>query len=189
MGFSYLQGKSWLEVTREERLYCSYLYHDLLGKEREFISWLNPQFKREALTLTGNENWEIGYEVCFYRDFVKVIRHESINKSAYSPKRTFDLCLFSEDSIVILEAKVQQPFNMKDIVTFAKDRTGLPALLHRPIYVRLAAIVPSGYLANLQKYGKAVSLSPSFDAVITWQQLYEKYGRYLYSQADKKYKS
>ena len=40
----------------------------------------------------------------------------------YSPKRTFDLCLFSEEEIVILEAKAQQPFESRQVEHFCTDR-------------------------------------------------------------------
>jgi len=88
MGYSYLNGKNWLKVTREERLFCSYLYHDIIGVEKEFVVWLNAQPDDKTLNLPPQDDWEIGYEVCFYRDFLRVIKGESVNDSKYSPKRT-----------------------------------------------------------------------------------------------------
>lgn len=41
MGFTCLDGENWLNVTREERLFCPYLYWDIKGKEKDFVRWLN----------------------------------------------------------------------------------------------------------------------------------------------------
>jgi hypothetical protein len=40
----------------------------------------------------------------------------------FSPKRTFDLCLFSDDAILIVEAKAQQPFESDQLRSFVADR-------------------------------------------------------------------
>jgi hypothetical protein len=106
MGFQYLGGKTWLEVTREERLFCSFLYWDISGNGRAFVEWLN---QNSQLRLEPDADWEAGYEVCFYRDFFR-FKGVSARGRGFSPKRTFDLCLFSEDCIIIFEAKVHQGF-------------------------------------------------------------------------------
>jgi hypothetical protein len=64
----------------------------------------------------------LGFEVCLFRD----LRHHNLLKGAVdaiSLKRTFDLCLFSESRIVVIEAKAQQGFeNDKDqLAAFAED--------------------------------------------------------------------
>jgi len=117
----------WSSISREERFFCSHLYHNILGKEKDFIKWLNENSKPEGnLKINGNKKWEIGYEVCFYRDFIKanektIKAYNLKNNTNYPPKRTFDLCLFSEDEIIIIEAKVQQGFSIKQMEEIAQD--------------------------------------------------------------------
>jgi hypothetical protein len=67
MGFDYLKGKNWSAVTREERLFCSHLYHNIKQPNniKMFINWLNKnqkpfndlQFENK---LSLNENNRLG---------------------------------------------------------------------------------------------------------------------------------
>lgn len=112
-GLQYFGNKNWAEITREERYFCSHLYHSIIGKEKEFVKWLNENLKPEGkLKLDESNIWEVSFEVCFYRDFLKsqnksVKTYERKNGDFYSQKRTFDLCLFSADEMIIIEAKAQ----------------------------------------------------------------------------------
>jgi hypothetical protein len=71
---------------------------------------------------------------------------------------------------------------------FNQDKKSILTLIEQPIDVKLVAIVSSRYNENMEKYGKKISLSPTFDAVITWQQLFQKYSRKEYQSADQKYR-
>ena len=115
MGFSYLGGLSWEKVTRDERYFCQRLFTLLSqGGMSAFLDHLNSKLD---YALNVADHWEPAYEVCFYRDFW----HANGRKGQLiSPKRTFDLCLFSEEAIVIVEAKAQQ--------SFATDRAQLQGL-------------------------------------------------------------
>lgn len=111
MGLSFIDKKSWQDITREERFFCSHLYHSIINRKREFVEWL---INNTTLKLNPNKHWEIGYEVCFYRDLIhhwKKLGKAIPNENQYSPKRTFDLCLFSNDHIVIIEAKAHGKFD------------------------------------------------------------------------------
>ncbi|MBA7581357.1 hypothetical protein ES708_23259 [subsurface metagenome] len=180
MGFSYLQDKSWLEITREERLYCAFLYWDAKDREKDFISWLDDN---HDLQLDSDAGWEIGYEVCFYRDLLKS-RGESVNPTQYSSKRTFDLCLFSEETMVIIEAKVQQMFKESQIRAFQKDRDDIPKIVGKEIDTKIIALASSHYYENYDKFGQKDILK-KFDACISWADIYDSYNpRYIYKQAD-----
>src|SRR5882672_11412807 len=101
MGFTYLGGNNWSDITREERFFCAELYIKIKNSENAFVRWLNAQ---EKISISGEDcetEWETAFEVCFYRDFPHKFRPEIPDK--YSPKRTFDLCLFSEKNIIIIE--------------------------------------------------------------------------------------
>lgn len=186
MGFTYLDGKDWIEVTREERLFCSYLYWDIKGKEHRFIEWLNIN---SELRLKSEDTWEVGYEVCFYRDLQK-FKGKPLDLTRFSGKRTFDLCLFSESTIIIIEAKVQQMFKESDIQEFQKDRTNIPELTGKDLNIHIIALASSRYYENYSKYGKKNILSePNFDTLISWKQMGELYRKNIYFEAEKKYRN
>lgn len=68
MSFSYLNGKKWIDISREERLFCAHLYFQIQKDVNKFIDELNRLF--EDLSLPMDCEWKVGYEVCFYRDFL-----------------------------------------------------------------------------------------------------------------------
>ena len=47
MGFEYLKNKTWLEITREERLFSAYLFFLIKENEGKFIFWLNQKLGYE----------------------------------------------------------------------------------------------------------------------------------------------
>lgn len=127
MTLNFIQSK-WQDITREERFFCSHLYHSIINREQEFIEWLN---NNTTLKLNPNSNWEVGYEVCFYRDLIKHWRAQgktNLNENTYSSKRTFDICMFSNDHIVIIEAKAQQGFHGDQLKDFEDDKNDIKSL-------------------------------------------------------------
>jgi len=173
--FGYLGNKSWSQITREERFFCSHLYYSILNKGKEFINWLNDNLKNNNnnLKLNPDKEWEIGYEVCFYRDYIKAMdssikQYNKDKEKDYPQKRTFDLCLFSEDQIIIIEAKVQQGFSTKQINEIQKDKILVKQLLSEFNYDNVKSetilLYSSGY-------------SPKEDQIIeypyfTWKQIH-----------------
>lgn len=198
MGFSYLNGYSWSEVSREERFFCSILYECIRGKEREFIGWLNKkdsQSSENKLQFSEEEiasEWEVAFEACFYRDIFSLNNLPGISYSEYSQKRTFDICLFSENRIVIIEAKAQQGFSPKEVKTFIKDKGDIPELLKQTlskhtIKVDLVGLASSKYIGNLRKKNTDSILS-NFDSIITWDELSKYFdNNQLLLRADQKY--
>ena len=132
VGFSYLDGKSWAEVTREERFFCQHLFC-LLKKHGAptFLAYVN---RKVGIALSPDAAWEPAFEVCFYRD-LRYLRGET--GPLFSPKRTFDLCLFSEKAILIIEAKAQQSFDRDadQLTSFASDRDQVRELTKVSTYV------------------------------------------------------
>jgi hypothetical protein len=116
MGLRYLNGLSWAEVTREERVFCMHLY---MALERVGAAWL-IQYLNDRFEIGANAaaEWELAYEACFYRD---VWHLRGRTGQLVSPKRTFDLALFSDDEIVIIEAKAQQPLDDAQVDLFVRD--------------------------------------------------------------------
>lgn len=116
MGFRYLNGKRWSEVTREERFFCQRLYERIVAEPAAgFVSFLQTE---HGLDVSSEGEWEAGFEVCFYRD---LWQHRSREGSLFSPKRTFDLCLFGERAILIIEAKAAERFDPEQTKAFARD--------------------------------------------------------------------
>ena len=176
MGFSYLDGKNWAEVTREERFFCQHLYGLLVkcGASR-ILSHIGD---RVGTALRQDVEWEPAFEVCFYRD-LGYLRGE--RGEYYSPKRTFDLCLFSEDMIVILEAKAQQRFEPKQMESFRGDRE----------HVEKITGVDTALLCGLisSKYNPPHSIVETFDGpLLTWRELADIFdGDKVLERADEVY--
>jgi hypothetical protein len=179
MKISYLDDNSWEDITREERFFCAELYYNI----RE-----NPQPFFNLLEETKNCNvYDIGYEVCFYRDVLK--KHgkekefqESIKSitSELSPmslyksilKRTFDLALLSENEIIIIEAKAQAGFDTKQMEDFERDKE-LIRILFEIIGKKEPKI--SLYAITSSLYNPKASTENYFNIRLTWEAIAEVY--------------
>ncbi len=181
------KNKTWIEITREERFFCCELYHDIKKDVVGFIKFLNENC---SVKLDENTYWEIGYEVCFYRDLIKA-EGSSIKKynkckensepgfKPYPPKRTFDLCLFSNKQIVIIEAKADQKFNDQQLDDLRED-----------VNVYLKRILDK-FGSNIEFDSILLSSSgdekeiPDFkNKRIYWNQLREFYKNKIYDRAE-----
>lgn len=186
MGFKYLSNKTWSQITREERYFCSHLYHFLIGKEKEFISWLNETLKKD---FNSEQKWEISFEVCFYRDYYKNFPKTKMPTKDLS-KRTFDLVLFSESEIIIIEAKVQQPFKEKQINDLREDIRNLTELLVNE-NVRITPLLLGAdlFFKNLEaRHGKGVPTFITGIKSMNWMNLFQKYQLQFLQDAEEKYK-
>lgn len=186
MEFTYFRNSYWADITRDERYFCSHLYHSIIGREQDFIIWLNKFARLESdphysISLIENIKWEVGYEVCFYRDLIYRYKQENntfqskdknvINLKYFSPKRTFDLCLFSEKEIIIIEAKAEEGFTLKQFGEFKSDKNRVKELLSvysknksvDDIKVKLLLLYSSLYKPRNEKIVKY--------PFITWDQL------------------
>ena len=177
MGFSYLKDCYWVNISREERLFCAHLYWRIRGNVRKFIKWLNgiePLFGKNCLNLSLDDRWEVGYEVCFYRDYLKKFNSKrSIKNTEYPPKRTFDLCLFSKNRIVIIEAKVQQGFESSQLKKFDMDKEKMKKLLKECGYAKDICIDLVGLYSSIYKPDDSVC--KKFDAMFTWEMVSKLY--------------
>lgn len=163
MGFSYLNGLSWAEVTREERFFCQHLY-SLLRKDgpTTFLAYVN---RKVGISLPLDAAWEPAYEACFYRD-LRYLKGRT--GPLFSPKRTFDLCLFSQQAILIVEAKAQQSFDGEQLGSFAADRDQVRELTGVATYVvgLASSACPT-----------AIGCNEVFDGpLLTWRDLASLYG-------------
>jgi hypothetical protein len=181
MGFSYLHGGNWRDISREERLYCAHLFYSIQKDVNKFVRLLVSQLQIAEEELKCE--WEIGFEVCFYRDFYYGILNKPIKESKYSQKRTFDLCLFSENRIIIIEAKVDQKFKPDQLADIISDKKNVQELIKKPIPINLVSLCSSRYYKNLEKYGDSAILKP-FDAKISWRQINELFPEPYFCRAE-----
>lgn len=122
MGLRYLNGLTWDQVTRDERFFCQRLFSRILQNGiPHFLDYLN---RKHQATLDPAANWELAYEACFYRDLWHLRGSTGV---LYSPKRTFDLCLFSDMTIVVIEAKADQSFDDAQLRSFQRDKDQIKA--------------------------------------------------------------
>jgi hypothetical protein len=164
--FEYLKNMSWNDITRDERFFCQELFSAIRGNERKFVEFLCEHSTK--LTITSKEGqWDSGYEVCFYRD-LKFHFNLKKNMKWYSPKRTFDLCLFGEKDIIVIEAKAEQGFDNKQIKVFQQDRDRIEnaiSAITPPVSnpkVHLVALCSS-------YYNPKDDTLKDFDCKITWK--------------------
>lgn len=171
MGFTYFKNKLWEDITREERYFCSILFHHFKGKENQFIQFLNEKDCEKQLNFNEYEleedyKWEISFEVCFYRDYYKFIG----KCNNISPKRTFDLCLFSENRIIIIEAKSHEGFANEQLNHIQEDISKLKTVLNKQedkkFNVNTVALCSSEYINNCKS-----STKEKFDLMISWKDI------------------
>ena len=223
MSIRYFNGSTWERITREERFFCSLLYHDIkTGNNLErFIRFLNaapspipddasssiPIFQN-TIALNPDTYWEIGYEACFYRDMIYQFKNKTIGeinqlremrgKCRLPHKRTFDLCLFSDDHIVIIEAKVQQGLGSKQCKEFKEDEKYLKELfkeINLPcpeiVFIVLASsqYFASSSFTHPNGVGKNLISDDKFNlkGFIAWQQIGAMFNDKNYVDADAKY--
>ena len=172
MKFSYLNDKNWASITRDERFFCAHLFFEIKNNAGPFLNFL---FEKNIILKedTNPVSWEVSFEVCFFRDYIFEVGekngNKSIKKSNFSQKRTFDLCLFSEKSMIIIEAKSYTGFNTIQLKSFEEDKANIKSMLgdNCPSIFSIA-LVPELY------NHKPESLI-GFDCKLTWKEMYDLY--------------
>lgn len=187
MSLNILQGKSWWEISRDERYFCAELFRSASVDISKFVRAIACHSK---ITMAENENWEMAVEVCFYRDFSRVVDISEI-EGGFSQKRTFDICLFSETQVIIIEAKANQSMPPLEASQAREDKVSVKEIFRkgadRDVDVVLLALVSSRYK---QGHDKNSMLRPleAFDGVVTWKELETVYGNRIFERADSLYR-
>jgi hypothetical protein len=176
---SYFQNKTWNEeISRTERMFCAELF--FLLKEKDNLSKFIENFNLEQC------DYDVGYEVAFYRDLLKVKEFaDKIESEKYFSHRAFDLALFSEKNIYIIEAKAQDDFDNEQLGYFENDKKKIPEMLKEinpeaNVKIHLLALISSKYNPRPETKGK-------FEKIITWEKIYELYGKEIFKRADEIY--
>lgn len=178
MGFSYLgDNKRWCDISRSERLFCCHLYWAIRNHEDKFVHYLNLK----GCNLDEKVEWEIAFEVSLYRDFLKLNNRST---TGFHRSRTFDLCLFSKNTIVLLEAKAQRGFKHIEVKHFNKvDRNDIKQLLGNNVEILIIGLISSKYESLCRK-----KFNSSFDKLITWNEMYDLFSDEIFEHADNIYK-
>lgn len=165
-----MKNHFWRDISREERFFTSVLHHETLNDVKPLSNMLCKLLNLDS----GVEIKEVGFEVCFFRDGAKdginIIERQNPNQRKKLEKQTFDfMVFFSDDSVAIIEAKVQQGFNTKQIEALIKSKELIEKSNKKPITkMYIVALCSSMYKpknATLEK----------FSAKITWENLKEIY--------------
>lgn len=135
MGFDYLGGKNWKDVTRDERTFCADLYMLLQDNKKlaNFTSWLIKECKLDSIE--NLEQLEVGFEVTFVRDVLFDYEVKTGNRAPQKEdikgvlKRTFDLAIFLPNDLIIIEAKAAESLKSKQMSDFLKDEKAIQYLL------------------------------------------------------------
>jgi hypothetical protein len=167
-GFSYLDGLTWAEITREERVFCARLHELARDHLPSFVELVSTRDDRECardapLDLDPLGHWELAFEACLYRD---VLFHRRHPIGDYPGKRTFDLVLLGDDRIVIFEAKAQQGFSTVQLDDFGCDREYVQRLLG------VEAVIIGIWSS---RYKPLPSTEAVFDGALHWKTLAEHF--------------
>lgn len=184
MKISYLRSFPWSRWTRDERFFCSILYSHASSNPAKFADWL---IESTGIPAQKDGHWDLGYEVCLYRDYLW-----QFGKSARSLelpwKRTFDLCLFGTRTLIVIEAKVFERFESRQMKSFPIDRQCIPSLPGlEKVKVYIVALASSKYFENVRKYGRSGTLDV-FDGLASWAGVAQQYSCPLLDHAEHIYK-
>jgi len=183
MGFDYLKNKNWRDISREERGFCIDLICQLRHNytESAFIAWLIKTGNLELREPFDGKRFEIGVEVCYYRDLI--FEHEFQTKTRFANKksirgllkRTFDLCIFLPHDIIIIEAKAAKGMTNHQISHFRKDKSAIETC-HQElnltiVKVHLIGHVAGEYAENPKSLISTKDGAKHFDGILTWEQI------------------
>ncbi len=153
---------NWAKITREERYFTSFLFHDIRNNPEPFETLLDSKLNSKLRIKEKN----VGFEVCYFRDAAKA---NLIERSKEKEKQTFDLYFwFTDNTTAILEAKAQTSFKTKQINELINSKKTIEKETKNQ--VRLIGLISS-------KYQPAKTTSSCFDCMITWEEIAKAYSK------------
>ncbi|MBU8921650.1 MAG: hypothetical protein KOO63_07500 [Bacteroidales bacterium] len=132
-------------------------------------------------------DWDLGYEVVFYRDWLWQ-KGFTAKMKGLPPKRTFDLCLFGEKDVVVIEAKLCSRFESDQNKEFEKDLDQISDLLGiDKSRIKVVGLACSDYWDNFNKKGNKES-QEFFAGKISWAKVAKLYSDPILAKADGMYR-
>jgi hypothetical protein len=191
MGFDYLFHKKWSDISRDERRFCADLIFQLKinGTEKEFINWI---ILHNNLSITSFKEYEIDFEVCFYRDLIfdyeleKNVTLAGKKEIKGFLKRTFDICIFLPNDIIIIEAKAAKGMTSEQMMEFKYDKLAIKSCLK---YLKLPTknVHVIGLVSQEYDTTSVIALNKKhnyFNGIISWADI-ENNNTLKYVQPDK----
>jgi len=181
MGFKYLKGDCWKDISRDERRFCIDLLWQLKKNdtEKEFVKWILEKPKLKNIDFG---DFEIAIEVCYYRDLI--FQYERKKKKRFANKeaikgfltRTFDICIFLPKDIIIIEAKAAEGLTRKQMAEFNKDKEAVNIChenlkLLPPPEVHFVGLFSEEYYPHALKLNESQAELFHFDEIISWDQI------------------
>lgn len=112
MGYSWIEGRSWRDVTRTERFFVSRLAAAIGQDEGPFVELVKREIGNASLRL---ESVEVSTDVHFFRDLKRYFKDFcgqcSPLGSHNKDQSEFDLVLFSQQTTVFVEAKAWSKYD------------------------------------------------------------------------------
>ncbi len=180
MGFDYLFGKNWKGISRDERRFCAGLIFQLETNKTQanFVKWIIEQ---NNLDIKNQNDFEIDFEVYFYRDLIfeyemteeKPVNLRDKDQIRGLMKRTFDICIFLPNDIIIIEAKAAKGMTTNQMIEFKYDKLSIKCCLKElglpDKKVHVIGLISAQY--NQDKIGDLNKKYAYFDGVISWKDI------------------
>lgn len=151
-GVHWLQGKSWWEVSRDERFFCAELYQRIRGDVTRFVAHLSRD-----IDLDPRGQWQVAYPVCLQsdlwsprsrsdeerRDTIRphVERSSGIERTRF--QRSSNLALLSEHEVVLIEVAGELGLQLESVHQLVRAAADLKDLLPQLRDVFCAGLVSS----------------------------------------------
>ena len=149
-----------------------------------FAQWL---IDAACLDLSPAGEWDLGSR-CVYRDLLWQKDGDTAYACDLPQKRTFDLCLFGETAVVVIEAKLCERFDFAQCADFERDAERIRTLEGlEGLDIKLVALASTRYYTNQAKFSP--DALKVFDGQVSWLQAAQRYDDPLLWQADRMYKA
>ncbi|MEY4545902.1 MAG: hypothetical protein RL685_2097 [Pseudomonadota bacterium] len=151
-GLHWLQGKSWWEVSRDERFFCAELYQRIRGDVTRFVAYLSRE-----IDLDPRGHWQAAYPVCLQSDLWQprsrsdadrrdtarppVERSSGIERVRF--ERSSNLALLSDHDVVLIEVAGEHGLQLESVQQLNRAAADLKDLLPQLRDVYCAALVSS----------------------------------------------
>lgn len=155
------------DITRTEVYFTSLLHYTAEVEKKTFENFLKkkiPNINKNA-TIADSCN-----EFCFFRDLSFASKLPRQNASL--EKQTFDnVFIFSDRTLVILEAKANQSFKKEQITNLVNSKELISALCANFYQFQVKKVCLIALISS--KYHPKKTTLENFDAVLTWSELAE----------------
>ena len=168
----FIDGKTWREVTRTERYFVWRLASLIMNDPQYFVDKVLIQHLNLNSHLSELK-WDVSTDVHLFRDIRFYMQRKPCEGQEYehlSDSMEFDLVLFSNELLVIFEAKAWCKYEPDQLVKFKNELKSFSELSELDLKTKMFGIHSSRYSPT------ETTLSGFHNkGYITWQQLHSVY--------------